>query len=143
MSNNAQLLLALALIGGLVALVILAVGTTSDSASIDYGAPHIASASANTQESYPNWTGARVSGNYYFGCTSKEYFERLMTYAIQGDDVAFSQALAVALTTGTCCKFENGEPIYDMGGPLFSGLTKVRRPGEYVEYWTVIEAVGD
>ena len=141
MSNYLQLLLGLAITLGLIVLVIFAVGEGFDASVNDYGQGR-AQSSSSTSRTYSNWTGDRIAGEFYFGCISKSLFEQLMTYAVQGDNAAFSGALGMALATGDCCKFEDREPIYNMGGGgLFSGLTQVRRPGEYVEYWTVIEAI--
>jgi hypothetical protein len=82
-----------------------------------------------------------ISGDKWFGCTSQEYFEKLVGYAVDGDNDAFINALAAGIYIGTCTLFEDGEAVYIEDTKIFSGLVKVRRPGETIEYWTNYEAV--
>lgn len=82
-----------------------------------------------------------VSGGSWFGCSDRDYFSRLTNYAVQEDEQAFSQALAAGLVSGTCTKFRDGEKVYIMDSAIFSGLVRVRREGETMEYWTNLETV--
>lgn len=75
------------------------------------------------------------------GCTDREYFEKLTSYAAQKDENAFKSALASGLADGTCTLFESGETVFVMDVKAFSGLIQVRRKGETREFWTSIEAV--
>lgn len=83
----------------------------------------------------------RISGDHWFGSTDRDYFSKLVEYAVQGDSEAFEEALTADLLVGTCTTFKNGEVIYITDTAIFSGLVKVRRKGETQEYWTNIEAV--
>ncbi len=83
----------------------------------------------------------RISGDNWFGCTSREYFSKLGDLAVSGDEEAYRQALIIALTAGTCTTFQTGEIIYLIDAGLFSGVAEVRRAGETQEYWTNMEAV--
>lgn len=141
MNTSLQALLGLAILGALVALLFLAL-PAFDGTDNPYALAKVP-ASTQTRQSndYANWGGDRIAGAYFFGCTDKDYFEQVATYALQGDRQAFSNALAAGLVSGTCTKFEKDEPVYVVGSGLFSGLMRVRRPGESSEYWTVIEAV--
>ncbi len=79
--------------------------------------------------------------NSYVGCTDKKYFKRLISYAAQHDDAAFQKALYIGVAAGICTVFKPGEAVYVSDTSLFSGLVKLRRPGEVKEYWTVMEAI--
>ena len=82
-----------------------------------------------------------INGNSWFGCTKKEYFRKLVRYAARGDEDAFAKGLALGLRAGMCTLFKNGEKVYITDTSLLKGEVKVRRPGQMVEYWTVMEAV--
>ena len=64
-----------------------------------------------------------------------------MSYAVQGDNKAFSGGLAAGVINGTCTMFNAGETVYVTDTAIFSGLVEVRRKGESQEYWTNLEAV--
>ncbi len=83
----------------------------------------------------------QISGDHWFGCTSREYFSKLGDLAVSGDEEAYRQALIIGLTAGTCTTFKAGEVVYLIDAGLFSGVAKVRRAGETQEYWTNMEAV--
>lgn len=76
-----------------------------------------------------------------FGCTDAEYVGQLGNYAVQHDNEAFSRALSAGVMLGQCTFFRSGESVYQTDVKVFSGLVKVRRPGETIEYWTNSEAV--
>ncbi len=83
----------------------------------------------------------RISGSQWFGCSDREYFEKLIGYAVDKDNEAFKRALAAGVVAGNCTLFKNGEAVYTVDTAIFSGLVKVRRKGETQEYWTNLEAV--
>jgi hypothetical protein len=83
----------------------------------------------------------RISGDSWFGCTSKEYHGKLIGYAVQKDMEAFKQGLTAGVLTGACVMFKAGEPVFIADTAIFSGLVKVRRKGSTSEYWTNLEAV--
>ncbi len=82
-----------------------------------------------------------INGNSWFGCTKKEYFRKLVHYAARGDEDAFAKSFALGLRAGTCTLFKNGEKVYITDSSLLRGEVKVQRPGQMVQYWTVMEAV--
>jgi hypothetical protein len=83
----------------------------------------------------------RILNGDYFGCTTREYLEKLMQYARHGDKVAFENAHLAGQLAGVVTSFKDGESVYIVDITTFSGLVKVRREGEVQEYWTVTEAV--
>ncbi len=86
-------------------------------------------------------TTHQISGDHWFGCTSRSHFSRLVGLATSGDTEAFQQALNTGLATGSCTTFQTGEIVYLIDVGVFSGLAKIRRKGETKEYWTNMEAV--
>lgn len=87
-------------------------------------------------------TGARpIVGDHRFGCTDRDYFEKIVGYAVQKDQEAFNRALADGMLAGLCTLFTSGETVYLADTRIFSGLVRVRRRGETAEYWTNMEAV--
>lgn len=96
---------------------------------------------SNDSPSVSSGQEKRISGDHWFGCTDREYFDKLVGYAVQKDNKAFKKALAAGLVLGTCTIFKNGEVVYITDTAISSGLVKVRRKGETQEYWTNIEAV--
>jgi len=83
----------------------------------------------------------RIKDDHRFGCSDREYFEKLISYAVQKDNQAFSQGLAAGILAGSCTMFTAGEQVYITDTAIFSGLVEVRRKGETQEYWTNLEAV--
>ena len=81
-----------------------------------------------------------VQGDYWWGAATTELFDKLMRYSVQKDEVAFNRLMAAGLSTGMTTYFKNGEELFLTDTAIFSGKMKVRRKGETVEYWTVIEA---
>jgi len=82
-----------------------------------------------------------ITGDRWFGCVVRQDFERIVGYAVQGDDEAFSSALALELMAGTGYVFNRGESVYVTDTALLSGLIKVRPRGQTLEYWTNVEAI--
>ena len=61
---------------------------------------------------------------------------------IQGDEEAFSYALAVSVAYGEATFFEKGEIVYLVEAKvLWAGIVQVRREGETTKYWTAMEAI--
>ncbi len=82
-----------------------------------------------------------VVGESHFGCGSKDYFSKLVGYAVDKDIEAFKKGLAVGLLTGQCTLFKNGETVFVTDTSIFSGLVQVRRKGDTTTYWTNMETV--
>jgi len=120
-------------------LAILAVGSS------DSGSGRGASTSSGSGASSPPAVSAgedkRISGDHRFGCSDREYFDKLIGYAVQKDNDAFSQGLASGILAGSCTMFKAGESVYLTDTAILSGLVEVRRKGETQEYWTNLEAV--
>lgn len=83
----------------------------------------------------------QIADDHRFGCSDRDYFEKLVSYAVQKDNEAFSQGLAAGILAGACTMFKTGEAVYITDTAIFSGLVEVRRKGETQEYWTNLEAV--
>jgi hypothetical protein len=77
-----------------------------------------------------------------FGCSDRDYFEKLISYIVAKDDQAFSQALQGGLLSGQCTNFKRGESVFLTDTAIFRGLVKIRRRGETQEYWTDTETIG-
>lgn len=77
-----------------------------------------------------------------FGCASKEYYQKLMSIAAQGDKEAFRQGALAGLRSGKCVHFDVGESVY-LGetGSIFSDVIQVRRAGQFDGYWLSIKFV--
>lgn len=82
-----------------------------------------------------------ITGNNHFGCTSKEYHKKLLGFVVDHDKAAFEQGLSAGISTGLCTVFHSGEAVFLSDTAVFSGLVKLRRKGESLEYWTAMEAV--
>lgn len=76
-----------------------------------------------------------IKGDYHFGCQDQEFTKKLGQYATEGDKTLFEQNLNAGLLTGECIFFKNGEPVFLEDTAFFSGLAKVRQPGNEIEYW--------
>jgi len=83
----------------------------------------------------------RISGDKFFGCTDVDYHKKLTNYAFQRDMDAFTKGLTDGLLLGKCTLFKSGEEVFLVDTAFFSGLIKLSRKGNTVEYWTIIEAI--
>lgn len=83
----------------------------------------------------------QISSDSYFGCTSKEYHNKLVGYAVAKDMEAFKKGLMAGMLAGQCIMFKTGEEVHIVDTAIFSGMVKVRKRGSISEYWTNIEAV--
>lgn len=77
------------------------------------------------------------------GCQSKDYYQKLVGYAVDKDMDAFTQGLTAGVLSGQCVMFERGEKVYVADTAVFSGMIKLRKKGSTTEYWTVMEAVSE
>ena len=80
----------------------------------------------------------RINGEHRFGCSDREYFDRLGKIGGQGDEAALADGIRRGYASGVCVPFKAGEPVYLEENQW--GIIKVRRPGEQVGYWTFMEA---
>lgn len=111
----------------------------SERASSTPSPPSAASTASKSAPSHGQ--GSRITGDARFGFTDREYFDKTINYLVQGDEEAFHQALTLGLMTGVCTLFEDGEIVYITDTAVFSGLVKVRRQGEFKEYWVTLESI--
>ena len=91
----------------------------------------------------PANAGGREVTSDRLGCKSREYFEKLFRYVADGDKEAAKKAYMAGLLSGECTSFKKGEQVFTTDTAIFSGLVKLRRKGETVEYWTNFEAITD
>ena len=82
----------------------------------------------------------RISSDSFFGCTDLDYHKQLTNYAVQKDMEAFTKDLTDALLRGKCTLFKSGEEVVLVDTAFSPGLIKLKRKGDTVEYWTIIEA---
>ena len=87
-------------------------------------------------------TQQRIEGSRWWGCTDRDYQDKLTGYLVDGDMAAFEAAWVHGKVAGLCVTFTDGELVYVADTAIWSGLIKVRRHGELQEYWTNIEALG-
>lgn len=114
-------------------LLILAYGSSSSSSNSSRS-------TSSTRPTAPSGE-SRIDGDNWFGCQSRDYFEKVVGFAVQKDNEAFGKALAAGILQGNCTRFTAGETVFLADTAIFSGLVKVRRKGETSEYWTNLEAV--
>ena len=77
-----------------------------------------------------------INTGTWLGCKTKETKDELTQYIVDGDRVAYRRAATTYILEGKCVLFDEGERVYLVDTALFSGLVKLRRPGETVSYWT-------
>ena len=85
------------------------------------------------------------SGNPIVGCQSRQYYETIVRRASQ-DPKAFRRVMlsgdcVVLAPTAWSARNGTSQAVYVVERAWFSGLVKVRRRGELVEYWTASSAV--
>jgi hypothetical protein len=77
----------------------------------------------------------KISGDNYFGCTDRDYLEKIVIYILQKDMEAFKKSLTTGISLGRCTLFKAGEEIFRSDETASSSmgiLVKVRRKGEIV-----------
>ena len=56
--------------------------------------------------------GKRIAGGSYFGCTDREYRDKLVSAAVQKDMEAFKKGLMAGMLRGICVMFKEGEEVF-------------------------------
>jgi hypothetical protein len=89
------------------------------------------------ESSAPAPPGAMKMNRNGFGCTDRDYFDRLIKMGAQGDEKAMENGISLGLMSGQCAFLKKGAVVYldDQGF-----LIKVRPAGSQTGYWTVREA---
>jgi RNA polymerase subunit RPABC4/transcription elongation factor Spt4 len=80
----------------------------------------------------------QIFGSGFYGCAERETFDKLTSLIVQRDEAAFNEALTGHYATGRCVRLRGEVYLTDL---TVSGLARVRKDGEAVEYWTNVEAV--
>ena len=82
-----------------------------------------------------------ITSESKWGCTDREYVDKLIGFVVDQDKEAFMSAISAGIATGRCTTFKVGESVFLADTAIMSGLVKLRRKGETVEYWTAMEAI--
>lgn len=82
----------------------------------------------------------RIQGESRIGCVSRDYYEKLVSFAASGDNEAFKKALVAGVMTEQCTMFQAGASVILEDTAMFSGMMKIRVRGETTSYWTSIES---
>lgn len=93
--------------------------------------------------SYPSeYTSSKkvIKNGSWPGCATKEMMAKVEGFARAKDEEAFAKFMLDGELNGSCTVFSEGEKVFLVEGEVFSGLAKVRREGEIVEYWIAREA---
>src|SRR5215475_14294999 len=77
----------------------------------------------------------RISGDKFFGCTDLDYHKKLTNYVVHKDMEAFAKGLTDGLFFGMCTLFKSSEEVFLVDTAFGSGLIKLRRKSDTVEYW--------
>ncbi|WP_176316733.1 hypothetical protein [Burkholderia vietnamiensis] len=83
----------------------------------------------------------QIKDGPWLGCDTEDRFDKIMSYSISGDKVAFKKAAVSAINAGNCTLFRTGQTVHLADVKLLGGTVKIRRDGETDEYWTNREAV--
>jgi hypothetical protein len=75
-------------------------------------------------------------GDSVVGCQDKEKLEKLLSYSRAKDTEAFTKALLLGLSDGSCYMFKAGEAV-DVTDVKWTGLNQVRPHGSIKEYWII------
>lgn len=91
----------------------------------------------------PDANGQYIVNGDRFGCKNREYAKKILDYAFEKDDEAFSNAFSAGILSGECTIFKAGEPVFETDNdPDFpSSVVRLRRKGKTEEYWVPIDAV--
>ena len=73
------------------------------------------------------------------GCVDKEYLQKVINYASQGDGELAEKVMDAGFRSGSCVSFERSEKVFVVDRGL--GFVQVHRVGETQGYWTVSEVV--
>ncbi len=81
----------------------------------------------------------QISGDTFYGCTSKKDFEDIVRLHADGDTEAAKKLLGFGMSMGACTIFQQGEAVHTVKPGVLT--VQVRRKGEPTAYWTAIEAI--
>lgn len=78
-----------------------------------------------------------VTKGGYIASISENYLKTAMTYAAQGDEVAFNKMERQR----KIFVMKEGIRVYISDTKFFSGIVKIRVEGDTIEVWTLIDAI--
>jgi hypothetical protein len=79
----------------------------------------------------------------WFGCVDEKQMETIISYANDGDQVAFQKAIEEGILDGTIEYFTEGQVVtVKEDHSWWNSLIQVRPQGETQSYWTLEKAVG-
>ena len=78
--------------------------------------------------------GERTVGRTHFGCTTPEIYQGALKFP--GDERAFISYMTRYYNQ--CERFDAGETVIVTDVGVWSGLLKIRKPGDSRAYWTTI-----
>jgi len=122
-----------------VALMVLAVGCEKTRQPSRQSRPPSSSPSPSIPPKAADGTYG-IRGGSYVGCTDREQYKKLIHYGNSKDFEAFARAMSLGRLNGTHTAFKNGERVH-LVDATWTGLIRVRRRGETIEYWTASGAI--
>jgi len=82
-----------------------------------------------------------IVGGGHFGCATIDLYDELLSLLIQGDEQAFTNALAAAALYGRAMVFEESEVVFVTDTKILSGMVQIRQEGYPEKWWTAMEAI--
>jgi hypothetical protein len=79
-------------------------------------------------------------GDSVVGCQDREKLEKLLSYARAKDTEAFTKAMLLGISDGSCHMFQAGDSV-EVTDVKWTGLNQVRPRGSLEEFWIVREAL--
>lgn len=77
----------------------------------------------------------------YFGCVSRDYYDRAVKFLVQQDQDAFGEHVARGVMSGQCVVLKKGAKVYLDDISVLSGVVKLRPAGSTKAYWTTHEVI--
>jgi hypothetical protein len=96
-------------------------------------------AAADTNDEGPSNEKVVSAGNFV-ACRDRAYVEKLLTYSVDRDEVAFARGVNFGRATGECFVLKAGD-AYLIDDSTMSGFIQIRRRGESNTYWTLNNAL--
>lgn len=90
-------------------------------------------AMANSQADEPDYCIVGIDGTVAIGCLRESDLDTIASY--KGDETAARKIMLLAVASGTCKSFNDGELVYIVDYAIFSERRKVRSPGSLEAYW--------
>lgn len=75
-------------------------------------------------------------GDALFGCTSVEYFGKLVDFAMHHQPRAFAEGLLSGVSTGKCVAFKSSQQVFFADTTTYPQLVQVKLADDGPGYWT-------